>query len=48
MKKRILMRNAQFSFPVSDERIAEMLDGKADPVVFDFEYAAQLLNKEAA
>lgn len=48
MKKRVLMRNAQFSFPVSETRMEELLEGKAEPVVFDFNYAAQLLNKEAA
>ena len=48
MKKRIIMRNAQFSFPVSDSRMGELLAGKAAPVIFDFDYAAQLLNKQEA
>jgi hypothetical protein len=47
MKKRILMRNAQFSRPVSEERLAELLAGKATPVKFDFEHAARLMNKHA-
>ena len=44
MKQRIVMRNAQFSFPVSNSRMDELLAGKATPIVFDFEYAVQLLN----
>jgi hypothetical protein len=48
MKKRIIMRNAQFSHPVSESRMAELLSAQAAPIVFDFDYAAQLLNKEAA
>lgn len=47
-KKRILMRNAQFSFPVSESRVEEMLNGKAEPVNFDFVYAEQLMNSRAA
>jgi hypothetical protein len=46
MKQRIIMRNAQFSFPVSDSRMDELLAGKTTPVVFDFEYATQLLNSQ--
>lgn len=48
MKKRILMRNAQFSKPVSEKRMQELLAGQATPVVFDFTYATQLLNKQVA
>lgn len=48
MKKRIVMRNAQFSHPVSDKRVEELLDGKAAAIEFDFNYAARLLNNEAA
>jgi hypothetical protein len=48
MKKRIIMRNAQFSKPVSEDRMNQLLAGQATPVVFDFDYAAQLLNKQAA
>ena len=48
MKKRIIMRNAQFSNPVSESRMNELLAGQAKPIVFDFEYASQLLNKQAA
>jgi len=48
MKKRIIMRNAQFSRPISDERMKTLLAGQAAPIVFDFEHAAQLLKKQAA
>ncbi len=47
-KKRILMRNAQFSFPVLQQRIDQMLSGDAEPVQFDFSYAEQLINNRAA
>jgi len=47
-KQRVVMRNAQFGFPVSSDRMDELLAGKATPVIFDFEYAAQLLNKQEA
>ena len=45
-KQRIVMRNAQFSFPVPASRMDELLAGKAVPAVFDFEYTAQLLNNQ--
>jgi hypothetical protein len=37
---RIHMRNGQFSFPLSAERIEAIVGGNIDPVVFDFEKAA--------
>jgi hypothetical protein len=43
MKLRIHMRNAQFSRPVSDHRLDELLAGMAPPVKFDFERAAELI-----
>jgi hypothetical protein len=45
MKQRILMRNAQFSFPVDDARIEELLRGQGDPVKFDFDVAQTLLRQ---
>ena len=45
MKLRILMRNAQFSFPVDDSRIDELLHGHGAPVKFDFERAEALLRQ---
>ena len=43
MKLRILMRNAQFSQPVSEERLEQLLAGQADPVKFDFQAASAIL-----
>jgi hypothetical protein len=45
MKQRILMRNAQFSFPVDDARIDELLRGKGERVQFDFDGAQALLQQ---
>ena len=45
MKLRIHLRNAQFSRPVSDSRLAELLRGNAPPVRFDLERVAHLLDK---
>jgi len=42
MKSRILMRNAQFSRPVSEDRLAALLAGEAMPEKFDFDYAASI------
>jgi hypothetical protein len=48
MRQRVEMRNAQFSHPVSTERMQDLLAGKAQAIVFDFSYAERLLNKQAA
>ena len=45
MKLRIHMRNSQFSRPVAESRLAELLAGMAEPVKFDHERAAQLMNR---
>ncbi|MCK5361129.1 MAG: hypothetical protein KAJ95_10910, partial [Gammaproteobacteria bacterium] len=47
-KQRVVMRNAQFSHPVSEGHMSKLLDGEATPISFDFDYAAELLNKQAA
>jgi hypothetical protein len=47
MKLRIVMRNAQFSGPVADARLAELLAGKGVPADFDFEHAMQLMDEQA-
>jgi len=47
MKSRILMRNAQFSYPVTGQRLEELLAGRAEPVHFDFRVAQQLLDGDA-
>jgi hypothetical protein len=36
---RIRMRNAQFSHPLSESRVAELCEGKAEPHPFDWERA---------
>ena len=46
MKMRIVMRDAQFSHPVSKDRLAELLAGKATPAKFDFERAAPMMNSQ--
>lgn len=38
--KRIDMRNEQFSFPLSAERVAAIKAGDIEPIVFDFEKAS--------
>ena len=45
MKKRILMRNAQFSRPVPEARLCELLAGNAEPVKFNFTQAARLMQQ---
>lgn len=47
MKSRILMRNAQFSYPVSGKRLEDLLAGRAEPVRFNFRTAEELLNQNA-
>ena len=39
LKSRILMRNSQFSHPLSKTRVREILEGKCQPIVFDYEKA---------
>jgi hypothetical protein len=39
MRARIHMRNAQFSFPLSQQRIQEIFAGRITPVAFDYERA---------
>jgi hypothetical protein len=39
MRSRILMRNAQFGYPVASERIEELIAGKCEPLAFDYERA---------
>lgn len=40
LRRRVHMRNGQFSHPVSDERIAAIYAGDIDPIVFDTALAA--------
>jgi hypothetical protein len=36
LKLRLYMRNAQFSHPLSDARMAEIIAGKIEPIAFDY------------
>lgn len=50
LRLRLFMRNAQFSHPVSDQRMSEILAGKTDPIAFDYVRAEEYLtaHEEAA
>jgi hypothetical protein len=39
LKARILMRNAQFSYPLPEPRLKEMFAGRCTPIAFDYEKA---------
>ena len=39
LKQRILMRNAQFSHPVANERLEAICSGACEPIVFDYQRA---------
>lgn len=43
LRLRLFMRNTQFSHPLTDQRIQEILDGKIEPVAFDFDKAETYL-----
>ena len=47
MKLRILMRNAQFSYPARGQRLEELMAGRAEPVKFDFATANRLLESKS-
>lgn len=36
LRGRIVMRNSQFSYPLSEDRLAHALDGRCEPLPFDF------------
>ncbi len=42
LRLRIHMRNAQFSFPLSKERVQDLCDGQCAPIPFPFEQAAAI------
>ena len=44
---RIYMRNAQFSHPVSDARIKEIVSGKIEPMAFDYAKAETYIAHQA-
>jgi hypothetical protein len=48
LRMRLFMRNAQFSHPVSDARVKEILAGRIEPIVFDAVKAETFLAAHAA
>jgi hypothetical protein len=44
LRLRLFMRNAQFSHPVSDQRMKEILAGKIEPIAFDYAHAERFLS----
>lgn len=44
LRQRILMRNAEFSFPLSDDRVQAIYDGDIDPEPFDYARAEAALH----
>jgi len=36
LRLRLYMRNAQFSHPLTERRIQEIIDGKIEPIAFDY------------
>jgi len=43
LRARIKMRNEEFSFPLSEERVEAIYNGEIDPEPFDFERAESIL-----
>ncbi len=48
LRLRLYMRNAQFSHPLTDARIAEILAGRIEPIAFDFAKAETFLEAHKA
>ena len=48
LRLRLFMRNAQFSHPVSDDRMKEILAGKIKPIEFDYAKAESYMTSHAA
>lgn len=44
LRLRLFMRNAQFSHPVSDRRMKEILAGEIEPIAFDYAHAERFLS----
>jgi len=44
LRLRLHMRNAQFSHPVSEQRMKEIFAGKIEPIAFDYDRAETYLN----
>ena len=43
LRARIRMRNSEFSYPMSEERVQEIYDGKIDPEPFDYAKAEDVM-----
>ncbi len=43
LKRRILMRNAEFSYPLDEDRVHAIFDGDIDPIAFDYQRAEEAL-----
>jgi len=48
LKLRLTMRNAQFSHPLTDKRIAEIVAGQIEPIAFDYDRAETYLQSAHA
>jgi hypothetical protein len=48
LRLRLFMRNAQFSHPLSDARLNEILAGKIEPIAFDYQKAETYLHADHA
>ena len=48
LRLRLFMRNAQFSHPVSGERMKEILAGKIEPIKFDYAKAETYMDADVA
>jgi hypothetical protein len=48
MRYRIRMRNAQFGYPLSEERVQALCDGAAEPLPFDYKRAGLQMPDEAS
>jgi hypothetical protein len=48
LRLRLYMRNAQFSHPLSDARIKEIIAGKVEPIAFDYKKAETYLQSGGA
>jgi hypothetical protein len=48
LRLRLFMRNAQFSHPLSDARLKDILAGGIEPIAFDFAKAESYLEAHKA
>jgi hypothetical protein len=48
LRLRLYMRNSQFSHPLSNERIDEIIAGRIEPIAFDFKRAETFMHRDGA